>query len=471
VVRQVNRDSHNDKLRDFVRLSSIMVADVMYLNKLAEKNIIIRLVLKHKILITQSVLFATFLLNILILYAWRANPDHAVIMPDTSSVSWYPTAFLVLSIIHIILSFCVFLAYFAAHPPSVRATFGSIPILGNIVVELPVFKAIFPTPTSFRTEFSIFSFGPLYHLIFLTMSVLGYVSNGYCFGFHLLHIIIGNDILERAIQAVTKNGKSLLWVSSLMVIFIYIYSLLGFAFLRSTYEEEKGEWCGTAFQCFVTSLRLGLIYGGGIAEALLPGIDSGKFSGQTFYDLSFFVIITTIGLNVVFGIIIDTFSELRDQKFQIAEAMESECFICGLKKQVFEQNQVEFRHHYKNEHSMWNYLYFMIYLNQKDPTEYSSHEDYVAETLKDGTNVSQFFPVGCAHSLANVSDTDAVEGKIDELLSKFADLERKLSLLSAPVEMQATTSTRSIYATDSQASRGNSTLNTFTEPDPSYSEV
>ena len=29
VVRQVNRDSHNDKLRDFVRLSSIMVADVM----------------------------------------------------------------------------------------------------------------------------------------------------------------------------------------------------------------------------------------------------------------------------------------------------------------------------------------------------------------------------------------------------------------------------------------------------------
>ena len=120
---------------------------------------------------------------------------------------------------------------------------------------------------------------------------------------------------------------------------------------------------------------------------------------------------------------------------------------------------------------MWNYLYFMIYLNEKDPTEYSSHEDYVAETLKDGTNVSQFFPVGCAHSLANVSDTDAVEGKIDDLLSKFADLERKLSLLSAPVEMQATTSTRSIYATDSQASRGNSTLNTFTEPDPSYSEV
>ena len=33
-----------------------------------------------------------------------------------------------------------------------------------------------------------------------------------------------------------------------------------------------------------------------------------------FYDLSFFVIVTTIGLNIVFGIIVDTFSELRDER-------------------------------------------------------------------------------------------------------------------------------------------------------------
>ena len=32
------------------------------------------------------------------------------------------------------------------------------------------------------------------------------------------------------------------------------------------------------------------------------------------YDVSFFIIVTTIGLNVVFGIIVDTFSELRDER-------------------------------------------------------------------------------------------------------------------------------------------------------------
>ena len=33
-----------------------------------------------------------------------------------------------------------------------------------------------------------------------------------------------------------------------------------------------------------------------------------------FYDLTFFIIVTIIGLNIVFGIIVDTFSELRDER-------------------------------------------------------------------------------------------------------------------------------------------------------------
>jgi len=35
--------------------------------------------------------------------------------------------------------------------------------------------------------------------------------------------------------------------------------------------------------------------------------------GKVIFDVSFFIIITTIGLNIIFGIIVDTFSELRDR--------------------------------------------------------------------------------------------------------------------------------------------------------------
>ena len=39
-----------------------------------------------------------------------------------------------------------------------------------------------------------------------------------------------------------------------------------------------------------------------------------KFGLLVIFHLSFFVFITTIGLNIILGIIVDTFSELRDLK-------------------------------------------------------------------------------------------------------------------------------------------------------------
>jgi inositol 1,4,5-triphosphate receptor type 1 len=44
------------------------------------------------------------------------------------------------------------------------------------------------------------------------------------------------------------------------------------------------------------------------------GDNFGEAIGITVFDVSFFVIITVIGLNIVLGIIVDTFSQLRDAK-------------------------------------------------------------------------------------------------------------------------------------------------------------
>lgn len=34
----------------------------------------------------------------------------------------------------------------------------------------------------------------------------------------------------------------------------------------------------------------------------------------TIFDVTFFILVTTVGLNIIFGIIVDTFSQLRDAK-------------------------------------------------------------------------------------------------------------------------------------------------------------
>lgn len=48
---------------------------------------------------------------------------------------------------------------------------------------------------------------------------------------------------------------------------------------------------------------------------------------------------------------------------------------------------------------MWNYLYFLIYLDDKDKDEFTQLEEYVYE--KRQSNDNSFFPVGRAICVEN----------------------------------------------------------------------
>lgn len=54
----------------------------------------------------------------------------------------------------------------------------------------------------------------------------------------------------------------------------------------------------------------------------------------------------------------------------------------GLNRSAFDNKAVTFEHHVKKEHNMWNYLYFIVLLNKKDPTEFTGAECYVSKALK-----------------------------------------------------------------------------------------
>lgn len=50
------------------------------------------------------------------------------------------------------------------------------------------------------------------------------------------------------------------------------------------------------------------------------------------YDLSFFVVLIIIVLNLIFGVIIDTFGDLRTEKNEKEDILKNTCFICGLER-------------------------------------------------------------------------------------------------------------------------------------------
>lgn len=58
----------------------------------------------------------------------------------------------------------------------------------------------------------------------------------------------------------------------------------------------------------------------------------------------------------------------------------------GLNRSAFDNKTVSFEEHIKCEHNMWHYLYFIVLVKVKDPTEFTGPESYVYAMVK----VSQY---------------------------------------------------------------------------------
>jgi hypothetical protein len=54
----------------------------------------------------------------------------------------------------------------------------------------------------------------------------------------------------------------------------------------------------------------------------------------------------------------------------------------GLDRKSFDNKHVTFEDHYRKVHNIWNYVYFMVLIHVKDPTEYTGPESYVHEMIE-----------------------------------------------------------------------------------------
>ena len=92
----------------------------------------------------------------------------------------------------------------------------------------------------------------------------------------------------------------------------------------------KERSCDSLLMCIVTTLNHGLRNGGGIGDILRsPSNEEALYPARVIYDMAFFFIVIIIVLNLIFGVIIDTFADLRSEKQQKEEVIKNSCFICG----------------------------------------------------------------------------------------------------------------------------------------------
>jgi hypothetical protein len=249
--------------------------------------------------------------------------------------------------------------------------------------------------------------------------------------------VASEETLRNVIRSVTRNWQSIILTGLLALILVYNFSIIGYLFFQKDFrleiekldaeteyelastEQQKVIWpqcdkkdtdceesrtksddedenkvhtCETLRMCILTTLNWGLRNGGGIGD-VLRNVDPEEpyFLWRIMYDLSFYIVLIVIVLNLIFGVIIDTFGDLRTEKNEKEDILKNTCFICGLERGRFDNKAITFEEHNENEHNLWHYLYFIVWLQIKDETEFTGPESFVAQCVKDRN--LDWFPV------------------------------------------------------------------------------
>eukprot|EP00004_Rigifila_ramosa_P007532 TRINITY_DN1851_c0_g1_i3.p1 TRINITY_DN1851_c0_g1~~TRINITY_DN1851_c0_g1_i3.p1 ORF type:complete len:2531 (+),score=660.03 TRINITY_DN1851_c0_g1_i3:1073-7594(+) len=263
------------------------------------------------------------------------------------------------------------------------------------------------------------------YLVYLALSIFGVVISPVFFCFHLLELTGRSESLKNVIRAVTLNGRALLLTALLGIVIVYIYSLIGFALFHSDFNTDENYICDTLFHCFATTLNYG-VRAGGVGELLsVPGYSDKNVWNRVFFDFSFFIFVIIILLNMIFGIILDTFGQLRDQKSEVENDIQSKCFICSIDNYTFQRHtQKGFEHHIEHEHNIWAYLFFFMHLREKDHTEFTGQETYVHEMIE--SNKLGFFPVNKAISLEKSETEEDLSDQMAKLSEAVESVAKRL---------------------------------------------
>ena len=277
-----------------------------------------------------------------------------------------------------------------------------------------------------------------WHLIYLGICI-GSIFHPVVAAFQLWDIVVRSDSVNRIVNAVTKNARQFLWTIVLLLVAVYVYSFLGLYFLNDRYHNDTGEMCADAFGCFLASLDQGLRSGGGIADAIqrVPYNPEAKWKYflDALYDLSFFILIITLLLNMIFGMIIDAFGDLRDENSANNDDKLNICFICGLERPKYEKIS-NFNRHISEEHNMWHYIAYIVYLQKKHEThciDMTGTESYVIESYDKEDH--SWIPVGRSLTFERKSTRENVEEKseVDELKLKLNEVLEKVTTQNTDV--------------------------------------
>jgi hypothetical protein len=235
-------------------------------------------------------------------------------------------------------------------------------------------------------------------LLHLALSLLGFWSP-YFYTLMLFLVLHFSSLLRGVVNAILSNLLRLFWTLVIIVIVLNFFSLILTKYYNGSLAEGSEAACDSYFSCLINTLNMGVVQDGGVSSYLLVSGDirSKDYPGMFFTRLFAFILVNLFLLGMFFGIITDAFSEYVERLTKKDTDLKTVCFCCGLKATTLERYGVPFDAHVQ-QHSIFKYMYYAIYLDKLDLNAYSGI-DYQVDKILQSNNKTACMPKYRAVSL------------------------------------------------------------------------
>ena len=353
LIMEAKRTSQKDKVDSFVRKVGVSMDEMVHQMKVSRYSVkLISRFWKFYGTVSFCIICA---INMLLLYFVTGYEDHKFII----SPFWINDIILSLGIAQSCLKLSSISSYIFEYWPTIR-----------MVLEQPRGFYLLPSFTT-RRSFFVYS----YAYIMISFTAIRYYQ---FYPLLLLDVMYQAERLTTILKAVTQNLSQLLLTALFAVLMVYIFSAYSLMFFAKYYKANESMLCDNLRTCFSTTLNHGIRIGGGIGEAMtFPSIED--YYARMFFDLLFFVVIIIVLLNILFGIIIDTFGELRDKKRELEEDMNNVCFVCGQNRSLIDVKGEGWVEHTEMRHNPTNYFAFLVHISDLPKKDCNGIEKFVKE--------------------------------------------------------------------------------------------
>jgi hypothetical protein len=160
-------------------------------------------------------------------------------------------------------------------------------------------------------------------VFYILCTLLGIFFNKFFFSILLFEIIDLSPLLSSVVQSLTLNASSLGATALFGIVLFYFYTAMAYfyqdnlAVNEGVIDHETAQFCQSYPMCYVNMIYYGLRAGGGIGDLLqTPPTQSRQreYLGLVVFGLFHWITAILLLLNIVLGIIIDSFATLRAQK-------------------------------------------------------------------------------------------------------------------------------------------------------------